>query len=143
MTQVVLDSNVLISAVLVRASINSPPRALLEAVFARRLPMLLSTALITEYSEVLRRPEITALHGLAAKDVDLLLAKIASCGRTCEPAPAPLTPSDLRDQHIVDLTCSSDSVWLVTGDKPLLQLAAAGLRVMTLRDALRLLWDLS
>ena len=137
--RVILDTNVLISAVLWRAGAGSPPRLLFEAAIARRISLLLSDSLIEEYSTVLHRPDMAVLHRMPVQEIGRILAKIASAGHLFTPSPAALTPTDPKDQHVVDLACACDDAWLVTGDKPLLRLAESGLRVVSARDALRFL----
>jgi hypothetical protein len=61
--------------------------------------LLLSTALLAEYREVLMRPRIRKLHGLAERGIDLLLTEMARHAIVREPAPAS-GASDPKDNHL-------------------------------------------
>lgn len=73
--KIVLDTNILVSA-LRRAT--GPSFALMQAVRAREIQMCCSPALFLEYEDVLKRPAQLEVFGLTQRDIDDILADLAS-----------------------------------------------------------------
>jgi predicted nucleic acid-binding protein len=81
--KVVVDTNILVSALLRRAS--SPPARVLDALLAGELTLLYDERILAEYAEVLGREKF----GFDRADVERLLAFIRSNGRRWRTVPPP------------------------------------------------------
>lgn len=72
---IVLDTNILVSALRSR---NGPSFALVQAVRNGHIEMCCSPALFLEYEDVLLRPKQLDAFGLSPRDIDIVLADLAS-----------------------------------------------------------------
>lgn len=115
---VVVDTNVVVSGVIV-GDPASPPARILDAMLDGRLLYLMSGALFADYSEVLRRPAIARLHRRTDPEVDRLLMVLAANAMWRQPAAADPAP-DAGDDHLWALLASWPDSRLVTGDRRLL-----------------------
>jgi putative PIN family toxin of toxin-antitoxin system len=75
LAKIVLDTNVLVSAL---RSASGPSFALVQVIRAGGLRMCCSPALFLEYEDVLKRKEQLEVFGLTVKDIDAVLADLAS-----------------------------------------------------------------
>lgn len=111
---VVLDTNVVVSAMLAQLD-RGYPAQLLKQITQRHLVPVYSNALMDEYEEVLRRPKFR----FAEEDVQMVLGYIRYFGVHAERLPgltfAPQC-SDADDQPFYDLALSTDAL-LVTGNQ--------------------------
>ena len=73
----VVDTNVVVSGVL-SVDRGSPPARILGAMLDGRLLYLMSGALLSEYSAVLRGPGVVRLHQRTDKEIDQLLMDLAA-----------------------------------------------------------------
>lgn len=130
----VLDTNVLVSAVLLPHSV--PRRVFDHVILKARL--LLSVAVIAELSDVLSRPKFDRY--LSADDRLEFLAKTI---RDAENIDVDLTLTDCRDpkdNKFLELAVSGSATHLVTGDADLLALNPfRGIAIVTPSDFVRLL----
>jgi putative PIN family toxin of toxin-antitoxin system len=126
----VVDTNVLISP---RTSRDSPRDAIIRGMLRGSFPFLLSSELIAEYREVLRRPEIVKRHGRSEEQLTALLADILANAAFREPPPAAIEPPDASDAHLFALAASVEDAILVTGDRALLDAPRLPFRVMSPR----------
>ena len=115
----VVDTNVIVSG-LIGADPNSPPARILDAMLVGGFIYLLSDELLSEYSNVLRRPGLVRLHGLTDEELDRLLADLVANAMWRAPAEAGDAP-DTGDQHLWALLDSHPQARLVTGDRFLLE----------------------
>jgi putative PIN family toxin of toxin-antitoxin system len=113
----VIDTNVVVAGLLT-GNVQSPTARILDGMREAAFPFLLSTALLTEYREVLLRKKIRALHGLGEASVDLLLTSIAANAIIREPEAQTGAP-DAKDNHLWALLQSEANTVLVTGDHAL------------------------
>ena len=134
----VIDTNVVVAALLSRAG-DSPPRRLLAGMLAGAFPFLLSPDLLAEYRRVSLRPSIRARHGLTAGQVDVLLTDIAANAQVRDPGdrPPPSAP-DRGDDHLWRLLQTAPGATLVTGDRWLLEQPPRFASVVAPRTALDL-----
>jgi putative PIN family toxin of toxin-antitoxin system len=134
MIRVVLDTNVLVAALLTP---TGNPAQLIEAVRNHQLLPAYSSAILTEYREVLVRPKF----GFAPEEIQGLIQLIQSVGIGIEPHPAlsksiPLSP-DPDDNHVILCAFASQSEYVVTGNAKHFPLPAYGsARVMQSREML-------
>ena len=129
----VLDTNVLVSAVLLPHSV---PRRVFDQVILRAR-LLLSVAVIAELSDVLSRPKFDRY--ISANDRLEFLAKTI---RDAESVDVDLTLTDCRDpkdNKFLELAVSGSATHLVTGDADLLTLNPfRGIAIVTPSDFARL-----
>ena len=134
----VIDTNVVVSAVLTRLP-ASPTARILDGMLAGRFRFLLSIELLAEYREVLLRPKIRRRHRLSEADVDVLLTEIAANGIALEPRRPAKERRKRGDEHLWELLAASPSAFLVTGDQKLIDEPVGGARVITARAFVEML----
>ena len=119
--KVVLDTNVLVSALLKRDSI---PGRLLQAVWDGNLDLVLSVPLLAELREVLNYPKIRKRLVASAIDselfVELLPFFTVQVDLTGVEVPR---PRDAGDEMVLATLVASQAEWLVSGDEDLLVMA--------------------
>lgn len=116
---VVIDTNVVVAGLLTRDD-ASPVAVILDGMLARHFDYLLSVELLEEYRRVLLRHRIRALHGLAEREVDIVLEAVVANALLQEPA-GDLNehPPDPGDRHLWALLATRRGTTLVTGDAAL------------------------
>lgn len=133
MIRVVLDTNVLVSALI---SPLGNEALVLDAVRNDWIVPCLSREIVEEYADVLARPRF----GFARKEIDGLLGLLKSKGLLFEPPPAPGTSSDPGDECFIACALQGNADLLVTGNKrhfPAESCAPA--KVVSARELLELL----
>ena len=128
----VIDTNVVVSGVLTAHS-ASPTARILDGMLAGRFRFLLSIDLLRENREVLLRPRIRRRHGLADRDVDVVMTEVARNGALLELAPLASAAARRADEHLWQMLAAAPAAVLVTGDRRLLDRASGGARVMQVR----------
>jgi len=128
----VIDTNIVVAGLLT-AEAGSPTVRILDGMRQGAFPFLLSTALLTEYREVLLREKIRKVHGLSEREIDLLLTEIATHAIVREPESASGAP-DPKDNHLWALALSEPGSALVTGDLTLARKPPSGSNVLSARQ---------
>ena len=129
----VLDTNVLVSAVLLPHSI--PRRVFDHVILNARL--LLSVAVIAELSDVLSRPKFDRY--VSADDRLEFLAKTIRDAETVEVNLSITDCRDPKDNKFLELAVSGSATHLVTGDADLLALNSfRGITIVSPNDFVRL-----
>lgn len=128
----VIDTNVVVAG-LITADAGSPTARILDGMRRGAFPFLLSDPLLAEYRGVLLRAKIRKRHGLAASEVDKLLAEIATHAIVREPAARAGAP-DAKDNHLWSLLLDLPGSVLVTGDLALGRKPPPGSDVLTPRE---------
>lgn len=119
--KVVLDTNVLVSALLRRGSV---PGRLLQAVWDGTLDLVLSEPLLTELREVLDYPKIRKRLVANAVDSELFLELLPFFTIQVELSGIKVPgPRDAADEMVLATFVAGQAEWLVSGDKDLLVLA--------------------
>ncbi len=119
--KVVLDTNVLVSALLKRDSV---PGRLLQAVWGGSLDLVLSEALLTELRDVLHYPKIRRRLVANAIDVDLFLELLPFFTIQVDLSGIQVPrPRDAADAMVLATFVAGQADWLVSGDEDLLVLA--------------------
>ena len=106
--KVVLDTNVVISALLTRQGIC---QRVLDYVFDQR-GLWLSDQIQAEYDDVLHRPDFK----FSSADIEGFSTKVDICGQRMDPTRAPYKTKDPQDQMFLDLAFSAGVDFLVTGN---------------------------
>ena len=127
----VIDTNVVVAGLLT-ANTASPPATILDAMLEGRLLYLLSADLLNEYSAVLRRPRISAVHGLSNDEIDVVLTELVANSIWREPSGGTVAP-DRGDDHLWALLSTEPGSVLVTGDRLLLEKPLPGSTVVSAR----------
>lgn len=117
--RVVLDANVLVSAVLSR---SGAPAALLAAALEAEIELVVCPALLEETSRALGRPKLRSR--IASADSERLLELLRELADVvADPeAPPPIQSSDPADDYLLALA-AREQVPLVSGDAHLLALS--------------------
>ena len=119
--KVVLDTNVLVSALLKRDSV---PGRLLQEVWGGSLDLVLSEALLTELRDVLHYPKIRRRLVANAIDVDLFLELLPFFTIQVDVSGIQVPrPRDAADEMVLATFLAGQAEWLVSGDEDLLVLA--------------------
>ena len=119
--RIVLDTNVLVSALLKRDSV---PGRLLQAVRDGTLELVLSEPLLTELREVLNYPKIRKRIEASEIDSELFLELLPFFSTRVDLAGVEVPrPRDADDQFVLATLVAGQAEWLVTGDADLLVLA--------------------
>ena len=115
MLKVVLDTNVLLSAIL----FGGKPRQILEAAFEGSIQIYVSQAMINELEGVLHRPKF----GLNSQISQSIASEIAAIAEWIEPTRHyAIIQEDPADNDILDCAIEASADYLVTGDNHLLKL---------------------
>ena len=133
--RVVLDANVLVSAVI---STAGPPRQIVAAWIVGRFELVASPALFEELRDVLDRPRLRrwVSTATAANFIDGL----AEDAEVIDDPPAqPALSPDPDDDYLITLARAAQADYLVSGDRHLLDLADPEPPVLTPRQFLDLL----
>ena len=119
--KVVLDTNVMVSALLKRDSI---PARILTAVWDGQLQLLSSAPLLEELLRVLNYPKIRKRLLAASIEIDQFLELLPFFVIEVVPddGSAPM-PRDPADRMVLATLIAGSADWLVTGDEDLLVLA--------------------
>lgn len=117
-TAFVVDTNVVASG-LMSTDMSRPPSRILDAMLDGRLLYLMSGALFSEYSAVLRRPAVVRYHQRTERQIDQLLTDLAANAVWREPPASDAAPDD-GDNHVWALLEGHPGSCLITGDRRLL-----------------------
>ncbi|MBB1076358.1 putative toxin-antitoxin system toxin component, PIN family [Rhodoferax sp. 4810] len=128
----IIDTNVVVAGLLTSHA-DSPVARILDGMLGANFSFVLSEALLAEYRAVLVRPHLIKMHGLSADELDTILLELARHAIVLTPAQSDATPKapDPGDQFLWDLLSSRNDLFLVTGDKLLLQDDVMQNRVLT------------
>ena len=119
MLRVLLDVNVLVSAVIRRSGV---PAAILNTWRAGQFELVVSNLLLAELRDVLARPHI-ARFATRAETEELVAALELSGTLVGDPPPSErLVPGDPDDDYLVALARAGRAQVIVTGDVHLLEL---------------------
>lgn len=129
--KIVLDTNVLVSAVILR---NSKPFQLLKSGELGKVRIVLSPQVIEEFGEVLAEPKI----GFTKREINAAIQKISSFSRIVNPGiTLKVVEEDPGDNKILECAAASRAKYIVTGDKHLLRLGRyKGIKIVTVTEML-------
>lgn len=132
MIRVVLDTNLLFSAVL---KSSTPPAAVFNLVIANKLLMCVSDAVLKEYREVLSRP-ILAPHRKRAEQILKLISDIAL---KVNPTETVWECADSDDDCFLECAYSASAEYVVTGNiKHFPESPWRGIQIVTAREFLNI-----
>lgn len=109
MNRVVLDTNIIVSALLVPAGTQA---SVLLLAFRGDIALYLSAPVLAEYEEVLRRPRFK----LQPRHIETALRDIRKVGRLVEPThPLSISPHE-SDNRFLECAEAAEADYLVTGN---------------------------
>ncbi|MFB6372365.1 MAG: PIN domain-containing protein [Bradymonadaceae bacterium] len=114
-------------------------RRLLDDMLDGDLDYYLSVDLLTEYRQVLVRPNIRSLHQLSDDELDAVLEALSFHAIFRDPPDADSDAPDAGDQHLWNLAAALPDATLVTGDHELVDNAPPDLSVLSPNDYLDLM----
>ncbi len=115
--RIVLDTNVLISAVL---SQQGPSHALWDHVLNARLELFVTQALLDEFADVVSRDKFAAVLARTTRTSQMLLLKLRESAELVASVPLPAPVSrDPDDDSVTTAAVAAQAAWIVTGDRDL------------------------
>lgn len=137
----VLDTNVIVSGLMFN---SGPPYEIIQALLDGLFIMVISEALLAEYSNVLARPKFSQRYGTIQENVVAFLALIETQAVKTNPThPISLRVRDTKDERVIAAALSGEADCLVTGDNDLLVLREepqlGQLKIVTAREFLDIL----
>jgi len=109
MIRVVVDTNVIVSALLHSGSL---PEAVLNLAFSSNIRWIASEPILAEYEEVLQRPRL-AINSAKAADA---ITKIRACVSLVAPSLRINATSDPDDNIFLECAQAGDADYIVTGN---------------------------
>ena len=111
----VLDTNVIVSAHL---SLQGPSGRILQHWRANGYETIVSSNLLDEYGDVLRRPRLVTLHHLGNVAIDAFLEEFATASAYVTPREHLLAvPGDIDDNVVIECAVAGNADIIVSGDK--------------------------
>jgi putative PIN family toxin of toxin-antitoxin system len=133
--RVVVDANVLVSAVISQAG---PPRQIVQAWVDERFELIASPALLDELRDVLALPRFR--RWVSSEVANAFIDGLAENSMIVDHPPAqPGLSPDPDDDYLIALARATNADYLVSGDRHLLDIADAVPPVLTPRQFLDLL----
>ena len=134
--QVVLDTNILISALITR---NTPPDKLYQAWLRGEIELVISDTQVAEIYDVLSRPRLRRF--LDADEADAIVENIATRALIITELPVVNVSPDPKDNPILASAIVGRAELIVSGDKKhMLDLGEVeGIPIVTARKALELM----
>ncbi len=138
MLRVLLDTNVLVSALVKRGK----PRQLLRALRVKRISIVISKQIIEEFAEVTAHPKIRRY--VDRDDIASFLAFVSSVAAYAEVRSRfKVVKEDPKDDVIVRAAYDGRVSYIVSGDRHLLRIRNfRGIKIVTVNEMLRLLRQL-
>ena len=138
MMRVVLDANVLVSAIL---SPRGTPAQILNAWRAEQFDLVISDAILAEIGRVFRYPKIAKRHRWSAEQLQAFLDGLAHVAIL---TPGALTlvviTEDPPDDRYLECAVEGEAAYIVSGDQLLLRLGVyQGIPILTPRAFLEIL----
>jgi putative PIN family toxin of toxin-antitoxin system len=109
MIRVVLDTNVVVSSLLTPSGTQA---TVLMLALTGHVALYVSTSVLAEYEEVLRRPRLK----LQPRQVEAVMAAIRRVGHLVEPIRTVAVSPDESDNRFLECAEAAGADWLVTGN---------------------------
>jgi len=134
--RIVLDTNVLISAIL----FGGPPREVLKLVISGTVGCSLSLALLDELRDVLRRPKFKFSP---EQSFNVLEELHAACDIINPAVRISVIAEDPDDNKVLECAVEAKSAFIVSGDKHLLDLVEfRGIKILTPTAYIKMVKDM-
>jgi putative PIN family toxin of toxin-antitoxin system len=109
MNRVVLDTNVVVSAVLVPSGTQA---SILMLALTGRIALYVTSSVLAEYEEVLRRPRLK----LQPHRIDAAMAAIRKVAHLVQPTQAVSVSPHESDNRFLECAEAAEADWLITGN---------------------------
>lgn len=131
--RVVLDTNILVSSTIVQ---HGFPARILALAVARRIKLVASPYLLSEYLAVMRRPHIAKKYPHLGARPDLIQRFLQANAILVSPRSIPkVIAADPKDDAILACAVEGHARYIITGDEHLLKLGRyRRIRILTPRD---------
>jgi putative PIN family toxin of toxin-antitoxin system len=131
--RVVLDTNILISATLAEHGFSAK---IFRAARHQKIRVIISEYILTEYSNVMRRPHIAKKYRGIDLQVDAVIRFLNVRATIVAPHKIePIIPADPKDGAILACAIQGNAKYIVSGDEHLLQLGSyRGIKILSPRD---------
>lgn len=133
MIRVVIDTNVLVSALISR---HGPNARVLDMVLAGKIQPCVSGALLKEYRGVLGRPKF---RGVSSSHIDALLDLLQAVSLKVTPAATLQVSSDEPDNRIYECADAARAHYIVTGNRRHFATPYKSIQVVNARELLDIL----
>jgi hypothetical protein len=138
MQSIVLDTNVVVSALIIRDSL--PARILDELVLNRKVELLVSDEILAEYLEVLSREKFARFSEFKVR-AEILLSHIQEIANKHSPNIRLELIADMDDNRFLELALDAKSDFLITGNTNDFTMQTIGLtKIVTPREYYDLHW---
>lgn len=129
MIRAVVDTNILVRAVIKPLGTVGPVlRRLRDGAYV----LIYSEPLLTELVDVLNRPRIKDIYGLAPEDIETIMAIILLRGEAVVPTRRITISRDPKDNMFLEAVVDGDADIIVSGDDDLLELKVfEGISIVT------------
>lgn len=112
MQRIVLDTNVLVSALISR---SYPAMIVEDLILEEKVEICISDEVMQEYVEVLRRPKFDRFANFRA-NAEILLSHIQEISLYFKPSQKVEALSDLDDNKFLELAVAADANFVITGN---------------------------
>lgn len=138
MIRAVLDTNVLVSAIL---SVKGLPRQIFERWRKGEFQLVTALPLLDELDRVLRYPKIREEYRLTETDIHAALLLLSTSAEIVTPLPEiKVIPQDLADNFILACAVAGKADYIVSGDRHLLDLQKFGdVRIARVQEFIQIL----
>lgn len=134
MIRVVLDSNIVLSALLTSGGV---PEAVLSLAVNRVVQLCVSEPILAEYREVLNRPKLR----ISPQKVDIALSRIREVSLIVQPSTSVRVCSDPDDDIFLECAQAAGANYVVTGNTTDFPDVCAQTKIVTAREFLELIID--
>ncbi len=129
--RVVLDTNIIVSALLAKAS--PPAKLLTQWEQSETFELLVSEPIVEEYQRAIAYPHIQARHRLTPTEMEQFLSKIRELASFVEPTEeVAVVERDRDDNKFIACALAGEAEYIITGDDDLLRIKTyRGIRILT------------
>ena len=133
MIRVVIDTNVLVSALLSR---HGPNARVLDLVLADKIRPCISQAVLNEYRAVLGRPKF---RGLGSSHIDAVIELLEKLSAKVTPVATLQVSRDEADNRIYECADAAQAHYIVTGNRKHFATPYKSIRIVNARELLDVL----
>ena len=133
MIRVVIDTNVLVSALLSR---QGPNARVLDLVLAGKLQPCVTEEVLSEYRGVLSRPKF---HGIGQASISALIELLETVSVKVRPTVTLKISSDEPDNRIYECAAAAGARYIVTGNRRHFEQPCGSVEIVSARELLDLL----
>ena len=137
--RVVLDTNVVVSALVSAFVWGGVPYKLIEAAAAGEIELITSPALLPELRNVLGREHLASRLAAQRSTVEQAIAFYAELAISVSPLSTPrVVPGDVDDDHVIAAAVAGTAEIVISGDRHLLSLGShQGINIVNAASAVR------